>query len=408
MTIGESRATITPPPLWRPLRHLHHRFTEERMDTAARDLRVLGQAPFDADRLRRSLTYDLPEERPLVLLMVAMLAALVVGAVLATAQGSCIPGGRLPGPGEALSACPTHQNKVTFSAMVAVFVLALLVVRAVSNAREGVRVKRCYRALLPSFDVLSACARALGPGAGHPEAAELSKKAAALGQAVVDAAGHIAGDFGARASTRNALRSHARDVAALLESTADRLLPEREEAIHRLAALASAIARQSADGRFTDLLGPIGAPPRFPVEAPESPDRTDGKRLALAVVAALFLTTALAVGAGLAGLPAPVNAPLAAFTVPLITFLLLAYRHGLVDALRLVSTLRAVRSPNTPPDAPTTESAEPPAAEVAAAESQPAVAADPAQPARAPSAPVVQQRGPRTQPRESGTPTWMS
>ncbi|SOB89017.1 hypothetical protein SAMN06272789_7346 [Streptomyces sp. 1331.2] len=267
--------------------------------------------------------------------------------VLATWKGACTTGGLLPSGGGSLAACPTHHEKVSAGLVVLTVSLALWVASVTRSARTGVRVQYCYQALIPALEVLGACGQVQVLG-GHQAAAELSKKAAALGQAVVDGSGHAASDYGSRSATRASTREHARRVAALLERTADELLPGRERATASLACYAAAIAHQTADGRFTNLLGPIGQPPELPPAAPESPDRTDGRRLAVAAMMALVLTALLAWGISYLGLPTYVNAPLATLSVPLVAFLVLAYRYGLAEALRLTATLRSVRNGDAP------------------------------------------------------------
>ncbi|MER7585691.1 hypothetical protein [Kitasatospora sp. NPDC097691] len=345
MTLAQHPSIV--PPLWRPLQRLHHRAVEKRTAAAAKDLRTVLGRPLDVSLLRRALVYHYTGSGLTKLFMAVLLAGGIAQVILAAMQGACTPGGHLPAAGQELGPCPTHGQKVGLALIAGSGAVALVALSTLSNSWSGARFRPCFGPVLPALDVLRACARLCEPGAGHAEAAELSVKAQALGQALVDAAGRAATDYGSRVGTRATLRNHAKRVAALLERTADQLLPDRERATRELAVLASAIAEQTADGCFTDLLGSIGQPPELPTNAPESPDRADGRRLAIATVTALLLTTALAVTVGLFGLPAFVTAPLAVFTVPLLTFLLLSFRHGLTEALRLVAVLRTVRGENS-------------------------------------------------------------
>ncbi|MFD5465722.1 hypothetical protein ACFWIQ_23230 [Kitasatospora sp. NPDC127059] len=345
MTIAQSPPPAAPP-LWRPLRRLHHRTVERRTATAAEDLRAVLGTPLDVGLLRRALAHQAAGDMVPRILATGYVAVIVVGFILAAMKGNCTPGGLLPSAGAELGHCPTHRDKVQVAQIVGFCAAAFVVTTVVRSAVRAVAVRPSHKPVLPALAVLRACARVREPGSGHQEAAELSVKAQALGQALIDAAGRVATDYGSRSSTRKRLLDHARQVAALLERTADELLPDRERATRKLAELAGAIAEQTADGRFADLLGAMGQPPELPTSAPESPDRADGRRLAVAAVTALLLTLSVAVTTGMLGLPAFVTAPLAAITVPLLTFLLLAFRFGLAEALRLVQVLRTVRGEN--------------------------------------------------------------
>ncbi|MFI9162875.1 hypothetical protein [Kitasatospora aureofaciens] len=345
MTLAQPLAPVAPP-LWRPLRRLHHRTVERRTAAAARDLRAVVGKRLDVALLRRALACQADGILVPRLIAVGFLAMVVAGFLITGMKGLCTPGGYLPTSGGEVGPCPTHQDKVNVAEMVGFWAVAFVVTAAVRSAVRAADVRPAQEPVFPALAVLRACARLHEAGAGHAEAAQLSVKAQALGQALIDAAGRVAGDYGSRASTRTRLLDHARQVAALLERTADELLPDRERATRELAELAGTIAEQTADGRFTDLLGAMGQPPDLPTSAPESPDRADGRRLAVAAVTALLVTISLAVTTGMLGLPAFVTAPLAAITVPLLTFLLLAYRFGLVEALRLVQVLRTVRGEN--------------------------------------------------------------
>ncbi|MFE7588363.1 hypothetical protein ACFU6K_03110 [Kitasatospora sp. NPDC057512] len=325
---------------------MHHRFVERRVGDAARSSPLLS-TPLDLDLLRRALKYD-GGLGFAALLVIGLFDLIFLSAVFAGWKGACTAGGLLPSDGGNLAACPTHHEKVSVGLVVLIFSLVLWAASVTRNARTGVRVQSCYQALIPALEVLGACGQVWLLG-GHDAAAELSKKAEMLGQAVVDGSGHAASDYGSRSATRAATREHARRVAALLERTADELLPDRERATASLAVYAAAIAHQTADGRFTNLLGPIGQPPELPPAAPESPDRTDGRRLAVAAMMALVLTALIAWGIGYLGLPAYVDAPLATLSVPLVAFLFLAYRYGLAEALRLTATLRSVRNGDSTP-----------------------------------------------------------
>ncbi|MFI9360830.1 hypothetical protein ACIG5E_07185 [Kitasatospora sp. NPDC053057] len=345
MTLAQSFPPVAPP-LWQPLRRLHHRTVERRTAAAAKDLRAVVGKPLDVALLRRALACQADGGNVFRLVATGFLAMMAVGYLIAGMKGLCTPGGLLPTSGGELGPCPTHQDKVNVAEVVGFCAAVFIVTATVRNALRATAVRPAQKPVFPALAVLRACARLTEPGAGHAEAAELSVKAQALGQALIDAAGRVASDYGSRASTRKSLLDHARQVAALLERTADELLPDRERATRKLAELAGAIAEQTADGRFTDLLGAMGQPPDLPTSAPESPDRADGRRLAVAAVTALLLTISVAVTTGMLGLPAFVTAPLAAITVPLLTFLLLGYRFGLIEALRLVQVLRTVRGEN--------------------------------------------------------------
>ncbi|MFD7453119.1 hypothetical protein [Kitasatospora sp. NPDC059827] len=344
--MAQSVAPPVAPPWRRPLRRLHHRTVERRAATGAKDLRAVLGVPLDGGLLRRALTYQAEGQVVLRILVTGFLTVMVTGFLFVAMKGNCTPGGWLPGPGAEPSPCPTHRYKVTVAQVIGLAAAAFTVAAVLRNAVGAVAVRPACKPVFTALDVLRACAQACEPGAGHPEAARLSKKAQALGQALVDAAGPVASDYGARPTTRKRLRQHARLVAALLERTADELLPDRDRATRKLAELAAVIAEQVADGQFTNLLREHGQPPDLPTSAPESPDRADGRRLAVAAVTALLVTISLAVTTGMLGLPAFVTAPLAAITVPLLTFLLLAHRFGLSEAVRLVQVLRTVRGEN--------------------------------------------------------------
>ncbi|MFJ7246241.1 hypothetical protein ACIQWA_16515 [Kitasatospora sp. NPDC098652] len=319
---------------------------ERRAATGAKDLRAVLGVPLDVALLRRALIYQADGQVVFRIFATGLFAVMVTGFLFTAMKGNCTPGGWLPGPGAELSPCPTHRDKVTVAQVFGYSAAAFTVAAVLRSAVRAVAVRPAGKPVLPALDLLRACAQAAEPGAGHPEAARLSKVAQALGQALVDATGPVATDYGARPTTRKQLRQHARQVAALLERTADELLPDRDRATRKLAELAAVIAEQVADGQFTNLLREHGQPPDLPTSAPESPDRADGRRLAVAAVTALLVTISLAVTTGMLGLPAFVTAPLAAITVPLLTFLLLAHRFGLSEAVRLVQVLRTVRGEN--------------------------------------------------------------
>ncbi|MFB7908662.1 hypothetical protein ACFC1T_19760 [Kitasatospora sp. NPDC056076] len=334
------------PPWWHPLAHLHHRTVDRRTATAAKDLRAAVGRRLDVGLLRRALACQGDGELVFRIIAVGFLAVMLVGFILSGMKGLCTPGGYLPTSGGEVGPCPTHQEKVYVAETIALWAAAFIAAASVYGAVRATAVRPAQKPVFPALLVLRACARLHEPGAGHAEAAGLSVKAQALGQALIDAAGRAADDYGARASTRELMLGHARQVAALLERTADELLPDRDRATRKLAELAAVIAEQVADGQFTNLLREHGQPPDLPTSAPESPDRADGRRLAMAAVTALLVTVSLAVTTGMLGLPAFVTAPLAAITVPLLTFLLLAHRFGLSEAVRLVQVLRTVRGEN--------------------------------------------------------------
>ncbi|WP_157852306.1 hypothetical protein [Kitasatospora sp. NRRL B-11411] len=349
MPTGPNAQPVAVPPLWRPLRRLHHRHVEKLLGEAASASSLLSVS-LDVALLRKALQYH-SGLGLLALVPIGIIDGIVAGMAVTTMKGGCTPGGLLPARGEALAACPTHQEKVALGTVILIFSLAVWALRTLMNAAGGVRIRPCYQALVPALRVLEVCGRVHAAG-GHLAAAELSVSTAALGTAVVDGSGHAANDYGARSSTRAATRGHARKVAAVLESVADRLLSDREGAAKLLADHASAIAGQTADGRFTSLLGAGVWLPEPESATPESPDRADGRRLALSAVIGLVI--AIGVGWVTNGLDLPVyvGAPLATFSIPLVAFLVMAYRYGLAEALRLIATLISVRNGEAPPGQP--------------------------------------------------------
>ncbi|WP_224275071.1 hypothetical protein [Streptomyces sp. LS1784] len=311
-------------PSWRhPLLRLHHRKIEKRLEPAEKAAAELG-VPFDADKIRRALAYDSRTLRG------RLIGLLVVGAALAVLGFSLYSSMAHPSSSRVLHAVGTALKPI-------LLVSASLPVMWLLSARAGDCTAPCYGLVQPLLVLLAASAAvATEEQRRYTEAAALADKTTDLRPLFHELGTTVSIAYGSAAGLRDEVKAHAERVMQALEETAADLATDHKTAARRLGSDIAEILGNLTSGRFTTLLGEE----RLPEVASVDPDRMAGRYLARACVKSALLVITLGYLAESLGAPilGVVGGTISGFF--LVAYLLLARKHGLAEASRLIRIIK--------------------------------------------------------------------
>ncbi|MFD8088256.1 hypothetical protein ACFV4F_41970 [Kitasatospora sp. NPDC059722] len=344
MTTGQSNSTVAQPPWWRLLSRLHHQTVERRIASAQQAANVFG-TQIDESALRKALT-----KRPhwfADLAFVIVLGGLGWKFISWTNANYCAT------PGVDPSGCASAA-RVTAMQIFLLIIVSLAAVGAVLT--DNLRVRRINKSavvLVYAVRVLELCSRVAG--GEHPaysDTAELVGKVGRLRESLIYSAARAASDLTVNTKADREVRNRAAQVSNHLGCIADSVAGDPVSAAKDIGGSVALIIDSVTRGKWDDLLqgkplatGSHEQPRKGPRQKrPVTADVVEGRSLAVAFVASLLLVVVIYGGLNVINsVPITPSLFLSAPMLLIFTFMLLAYRHGLMAARRIVGVVLSVR-----------------------------------------------------------------